>query len=186
MNKVIQLDLLRIGISENTRLRKKLKILLSAYGFHVLWAYRMYKAARQKPYLLPLCPLILLIKVVFEKFYDIHISLNAEISAGLYIGHFGGINIGYCSIGELCNINHQVSIGISDTSNPQNKVAIGDKVWIGPHTKILPGKTISSQVTISAGTSVNKDIPSLCLVAGPDCRVINNDYDNSEILKLDT
>jgi serine acetyltransferase len=188
MDKITRQDLLRIGLSDKNPKTVFIKKLLDAYSFHVIYFFRLHKKLCEKPSKSLFCTPVLLLKKLFEKFYDIHISPNAEISGGLYIGHFGGIFIGYCSIGENCNINHQVSIGsFAEKIEIENeKVIIGDKVWIGAHTTILPGVTIGDSVTISAGTTVDRDIPSHCLVAGKKCRTINNNFDNSSLLQLDT
>lgn len=51
-------------------------------------------------------------------------------------------------------------------------VKIGDAVWIGGNTVIMPGVTIGNNVTIGAGSVVTKDIPNDVLAFGNPCRVI--------------
>lgn len=51
-------------------------------------------------------------------------------------------------------------------------VTIGDDVWIGTGSIILPGVTIGSGTTIGAGSVVTRDIPPNVLAAGSPCRVI--------------
>lgn len=51
-------------------------------------------------------------------------------------------------------------------------VTIGDNVWIGGNTVIMPGVTIGDNVTIGAGSVVTKDIPSDVLAFGNPCKVI--------------
>lgn len=51
-------------------------------------------------------------------------------------------------------------------------VHIGDNVWIGGNTLIMPGVTIGNNVTIGAGSLVTKDIPDNCLALGSPCKVI--------------
>lgn len=51
-------------------------------------------------------------------------------------------------------------------------VVIGDDVWIGGSTTILPGVTIGAGTTIGAGSVVTKDIPGGCVAVGNPCRVI--------------
>ncbi len=51
-------------------------------------------------------------------------------------------------------------------------VAIGDNVWIGGNTVILPGVTIGDNVTIGAGSVVTKDIPSNVLALGNPCKIV--------------
>lgn len=52
------------------------------------------------------------------------------------------------------------------------EVTIGDNVWIGGNTVILPGVHIGSNVVIGAGSVVTKDIPDWCVAAGNPCKVI--------------
>lgn len=50
-------------------------------------------------------------------------------------------------------------------------IRIGDNVWIGAGTIVLPGVTIGDNVTIGAGSLVTADIPSDVLAFGQPCRV---------------
>ncbi len=52
------------------------------------------------------------------------------------------------------------------------EVSIGDNVWIGGNTVILPGVHIGNNVVVGAGSVVTKDIPDWSLAAGNPCRVI--------------
>lgn len=51
-------------------------------------------------------------------------------------------------------------------------ITIGNNVWIGGNTVVLPGVTIGNNVTIGAGSVVTKDIPDNALAVGNPCRVI--------------
>lgn len=56
-------------------------------------------------------------------------DMMAEIGAGFYIGHYGGITIsGAAKIGRNVNISQLVTIGES---------TIGDNVYIAPGAKIF-------------------------------------------------
>lgn len=52
------------------------------------------------------------------------------------------------------------------------EVTIGDNVWIGGNTVILPGVHVGSNTVIGAGSVVTKDIPDWSLAAGNPCKVI--------------
>lgn len=52
------------------------------------------------------------------------------------------------------------------------KVTIGNNVWIGGSTTILPGVTIGDNCVIGAGSVVTKDVPSNTVVAGNPAKVI--------------
>jgi maltose O-acetyltransferase len=51
-------------------------------------------------------------------------------------------------------------------------VNIGDNVWIGGSTLIMPGVIIGDNVTIGAGSIVTKSIPDNCLAMGNPCRIV--------------
>jgi maltose O-acetyltransferase len=51
------------------------------------------------------------------------------------------------------------------------KVVIGDNVFIGQNTIILPNVTIVNRVIIGAGSVVTRDIPSNSVAAGNPARV---------------
>lgn len=51
-------------------------------------------------------------------------------------------------------------------------VTIGDDVWIGTGSIILPGVTIGSGSTIGAGSVVTHDIPPNVLAYGVPCKIV--------------
>jgi len=51
-------------------------------------------------------------------------------------------------------------------------VTIGDNVWIGAGTVILPGVTIGENTVIGAGSIVTRSIPANVVAYGNPCRVI--------------
>lgn len=51
-------------------------------------------------------------------------------------------------------------------------INIGNNVWIGAHTAILPGVTIGDNSVIGAGSIVTKNIPADSLAVGNPCKVI--------------
>ena len=50
-------------------------------------------------------------------------------------------------------------------------VHIGENVWIGAGTVILPGVSIGKNSVIGAGSVVTRDIPENVLAVGNPCRV---------------
>lgn len=52
------------------------------------------------------------------------------------------------------------------------EITIGDNVWIGGNTVVLPGVNIGSNTVIGAGSVVTKDIPDWVIAAGNPCKVI--------------
>lgn len=53
-------------------------------------------------------------------------------------------------------------------------VHIGDNVWIGGNTVILPGIRIGNNVTIGAGSVVAKDLPDAVLAYGNPCKIVKS------------
>lgn len=51
-------------------------------------------------------------------------------------------------------------------------ISIGDNVWIGGSSIILPGVTIGNNTVIGAGSIVTKNIPDNVVAVGNPCRVI--------------
>lgn len=51
-------------------------------------------------------------------------------------------------------------------------VIIGDNVWIGGGSIIMPGVTIGNNVVIGAGSVVTKDIPNNTIAYGNPCRAV--------------
>lgn len=58
-------------------------------------------------------------------------------------------------------------------------ISIGNNVWIGASSVIIPGVTIGDNTVIGAGSVVTKDIPANVVAVGNPCRVIRdiNDQD---------
>ncbi len=51
-------------------------------------------------------------------------------------------------------------------------ITVGNNVWIGGGTKVMPGVTIGNNVVIGAGSIVTKDIPDNVVAYGNPCKVI--------------
>ena len=92
------------------------------------------------------------------------------------------IDVAKVKIGDNCQLAPNVSVYTAghpvhpDSRNSLYEygigVTIGDNVWIGGNTVILPGVHIGSNTVIGAGSVVTKDIPDWVIAAGNPCRVI--------------
>ena len=51
-------------------------------------------------------------------------------------------------------------------------IHIGNKVWIGANSVVLPGVTIGENSVIGAGSIVTRDIPANVVAVGNPCRVL--------------
>jgi maltose O-acetyltransferase len=75
----------------------------------------------------------------------------------------------------LTSIHNTVSTDIPMNQQgflPNQKVTIGDDVWIGTRVIILPGVNIGKGSIIGAGAVVTKDVPEYAVVAGVPAKVI--------------
>lgn len=59
-------------------------------------------------------------------------------------------------------------------------IKIGNNVWIRAGVNILPGVTIGDNVTIGAGSVVNKSIPANSIAVGNPCKVIKTILDKTK------
>ena len=51
-------------------------------------------------------------------------------------------------------------------------VTIGDNVWLGAGTIVLPGVSIGDNTVVGAGAVVSRDLPDNCVAVGSPARVI--------------
>lgn len=110
------------------------------------------------------------------------------ISMGMTVGkNFGRLNgvildPSHCwliTIGDNVTMAPRVHILCHDASTKTflnytkiGRVTIGDNVFIGAESVVLPGVTIGSNVIIGANSTVTHDVPDGVVVAGSPARVI--------------
>ena len=97
--------------------------------------------------------------------------LSIEIGNDVWTGHHVYItdqNHGY----------EDVTRPISQQSQPERSVVIGDGSWLGHGAVVLPGVTIGKHVVIGANSVVTKDIPDFSVAVGSPARVIRQ-YDET-------
>lgn len=87
----------------------------------------------------------------------------------------------HISIGDDVTFAPRVHILAHDASTKLHlnytkvgKVTIGDRVFIGAGSIVLPGVVIGSDVVIGAGSVVVHDIPSNCVAVGSPARVVKS------------
>ena len=59
-----------------------------------------------------------------------------------------------------------------DTKGVARPIHIGNNVWIGAHSIILPGVYIDEGAIIAAGSVVTKSVPKCAIVAGNPARIV--------------
>ena len=111
------------------------------------------------------------------------------IDAGVILGEGNFIDSSFWSsepylikVGNHCQITEGVKIythggaGAARKWYPEfdtfGKVVLGDYVYLGSGTKIMPGVTIGDNVLVAAGSIVTKSVPSNVVVAGNPARFI--------------
>lgn len=110
------------------------------------------------------------------------------ISMGMTVGkNFGRLNgvildPSHCwliTIGDNVTMAPRVHILCHDASTKPflnltkiGRVTIGDNVFIGAESVVLPGVTIGNNVIIGANSTVTHDVPDNTVVAGSPARVI--------------
>lgn len=73
----------------------------------------------------------------------------------------------------IATANHPIEPTLRRSAMQYNKpVRIGENVWIGAGSVIVPGVTIGKNSVIGAGSIVVKDIPENVVAVGNPCRVL--------------
>ena len=128
-----------------------------------------------------------ILKKIYKKYFFIE-PINALKRKGLIVGkNFkmqGGVTIdsSHCwhiFIGDNVTLSPNVVILAHDASTKTftnftkiGKVIIGNRVFIGAGTTILPGVKIGNDVVVGAGSLVNRDIPEGVVAGGNLAKVI--------------
>ena len=108
---------------------------------------------------------------------------NIEVGEDFFANYnFIVLDVGKVKIGEHVQCGPNVSIYTAghplhpDSRNSGYEygidITIGDNVWIGGNSCIMPGVTIGKNVVIGAGSVVTKDIPDNMIAVGNPCKVV--------------
>ena len=107
------------------------------------------------------------------------------------VGHFG-IEIGndvwtghHVYITDQNHGYEDLALPISQQSQPERPVVIGDGSWLGFGTVVLPGARIGRHVTIGANSVVTGDIPDHSVAVGAPARVIRRHIEGQGWVKVD-
>ena len=65
-----------------------------------------------------------------------------------------------------------ISRPISEQSQPERAVSIGDGSWLGHGVVVLPGAKIGKHVAVGANSVVTGELPDFCVAVGSPARVI--------------
>lgn len=118
----------------------------------------------------------------FGKNVYVNFNLTLVDDTHIYIGDYVmiGPNVTIATAGHP--INPDLRRKIAQFNIP---VKIGNNVWIGANSVILPGISIGENSVIGAGSIVTKDIPANVVAVGNPCRVLReiNDHDKEYYYK---
>ncbi|MCL4374407.1 acyltransferase [Patescibacteria group bacterium] len=81
-----------------------------------------------------------------------------------------GSHVDIASAVMIYNAQHDVND--PDFSQVNQPVTIGDYVFVGPRSIILPGVTLGTGAVVAAGAVVTKDVPPYAIVAGVPAKII--------------
>lgn len=131
-----------------------------------------------------------IIKKVYSKALQFILPLEKQaLKAGVKMGDHNFISSRFWSsepylitVGSHCQITAGVKLETHGGANVLRdeypdfdvfgKVVIGDWVYIGNNSLIMPGVTIGDHVLVAAGSIVTKSIPSNTVVGGNPARII--------------
>lgn len=102
---------------------------------------------------------------------NVTISENVKIRANAMIGNDVLIGPGV----HIITVNHgfsRLDVPMRLQEEAPAGVIIGDDVWIGTNSIILPGVTIGSHAIVAAGSVVTKDVSEYAIVGGNPAKII--------------
>ena len=107
----------------------------------------------------------------------VHIGDNFYANFNLILVDDGEIHIGNKVMIRpnvtICTTGHPVYPAYREMAAHYSlPIHIGNNVWIGAHSVILPGVTIGDNSVIGAGSIVTRDIPANVVAVGNPCRVM--------------
>jgi acetyltransferase-like isoleucine patch superfamily enzyme len=78
-----------------------------------------------------------------------------------------------------------IALPISQQSQPERAVVIGDESWLGYGSVVLPGVTIGKHVVIGANSVVTRDIPDYSVAVGSPARVVRKYVEGTGWVSVD-
>lgn len=114
------------------------------------------------------------VKIVHPE--NLAIGSDCVLNENVYILAFNSITIGenvVISTGSML-LDSGLNINSVNREHIEDKIIIGNNVWIGAGAIILPGVEIGNNSVIGAGSVVTKNIPENIIVAGNPAIKIND------------
>lgn len=115
---------------------------------------------------------------IFSEFNDSKLTIdsNSQINIGVELDFSGGLNIGKDVVISEYSVIMSHDHGLDPRSKPVKKnKKIGNNVWIGAHSIVLPqAQVIGNNSIIAAGSIVTKNVPENVIVAGNPALIIRH------------
>lgn len=100
------------------------------------------------------------------------IEINGKIGSGLMVHHSFAV-ISPERAGKNLTVLPGAVIGRGkENQNGRIKPVIGNNVFIAANATVIGGITIGDNVTIGAGSLINRDVPNNCVAVGNPVRII--------------
>lgn len=109
--------------------------------------------------------------VKFDSFKEIHLGNRVVISNECFL-----LTHDYSITTALISINNEPKSDIQII----RKIIIGNNVFVGKRSIILPGTVVGNNVIIGAGTVLRGNIPDNSVVIGNPCNVIGTVQDQAQ------
>ena len=112
--------------------------------------------------------------VIIQNPENVEIGNQVSIAPFVHMWGLGGIKLGdrvmiasHCAITSLSHDYAQENMRMTQT---RGEIHIGDDVWIGAHSVVMPGVTIGRGAVIGAGSIVTHDIAPYTIAFGMPAR----------------
>jgi acetyltransferase-like isoleucine patch superfamily enzyme len=129
---------------------------------------------------------------------------NCIVNDFTSIGRYTKVN--YAHIGKYCSISWDITIGavnhpsntlsthafpyvkrigfVEEDNQHHENTLIGNDVWIGCNSVILPGVKVGDGAIIGSGSVVTKDVPEYAIMAGVPAKIIRYRFEEEVRNKL--
>lgn len=102
---------------------------------------------------------------------NVFISQHCTISGSVTIGK-NTLIAGFVTIIDANHVIDRTDIPIREQGGRSLPIVIGEDVWIGASSTVLPGVTIGAHAVIGANSTVTKDIPAWAVAVGSPAAVV--------------
>jgi acetyltransferase-like isoleucine patch superfamily enzyme len=110
---------------------------------------------------------------------NLSVGDDVDFALGVLVTTSGGVTIGDRALigyrAQIISANHHIPEGrgrIFGSGHDRAQVTIGDDVWVGANSIILPGITIGDGAVVAASSVVSKDVAPYTIVGGVPAKMI--------------